>query len=315
MIQAVQQHKVNERDKQQRISLKTIILKREIRSLIFAFCLLPFAFCVGLAQQGPFRNPAKTPLPADSIPPSLKDIGIEQKLDSQLPLNLSFRDEQGKTVRLSDYFGKKPVVLALVYYTCPMLCNQILNGLTGSLKTLTFNVGDEFEVVTVSFDPKEAFETAAAKKQSYLERYDRKGEARQQAEAGWHFLTGDEASIKALTEAAGFNYRWDEETQQYIHGSGIMVVTPQGKLSRYLYGIDYAPIDLKLSLVEASEGKIGSPVDQILLFCYHYDPVTGKYGPVIMNIIRLIGIATFAGIALLVFIFRRRRAARERKFA
>ena len=315
MIEAVHQYLSGERDEAKRFSLFIIIWKRELRSLIFAFCLLPFVFSVALAQQGPFKEPGKTPIPAKSIPPPLKDIGIEQKLDTQVPLDLPFRDEQGKSVQLSQYFGKKPVVLALVYYTCPMLCNQILNGLTGTLKTLNYNVGEEFDIVTVSFDPKEAYETAAAKKQNYLDRYDRKGAAREKAAAGWHFLTGDEASIKALTEAVGFNYRWDEETQQFIHASGIMVLTPQGKLSRYLYGIDYAPVDLKLSLVDASAGKIGSPVEQLFLFCYHYDPATGKYSLVIMNIIKLASVVTFTVLALIVFIFRRRRAARERKFA
>src|SRR5262249_34543446 len=155
-------------------------------------------------QQGPFRSPDKTPIPAQSIPPALRDIGIDQKLDSQVPLDLPFRDEQGKTVQLGEYFGKKPVILALVYYTCPMMCNQIMNGLTGSLKTLNFSIGDEFDTVTVSFDPKEIPETAAAKKQNYLERYERKGAGRELAAAGWHFLTGDEPSIKALTETVGF---------------------------------------------------------------------------------------------------------------
>jgi protein SCO1/2 len=315
MIKAVQSYLVDEREEPKQFFSSRKFWKRELRSLIFAFCLLPFAFGIGLAQQGPFKDPAKTPIPAKSVPPALKDIGIEQKLDSQVPLDLPFRDEQGKTVQLSEYFGKKPVVLALVYYTCPMLCNQILNGLTGTLKTLNYNVGEEFDVVTVSFDPKEAYETAAAKKLNYLDRYERKGAAREKAATGWHFLTGDETSIKALTQSVGFNYRWDEETQQYIHASGIMVLTPQGKVSRYLYGIEYAPVDLKLSLVDASAGKIGSPVEQLFLFCYHYDPATGKYSLVIMNIIKLASAITFAGIALIVFIFRRRRAARERKFA
>lgn len=236
------------------------------------------------------------------VPGQLKDITIEQKLDHQLPLDLAFRDEQGKAVKLGDYFGKKPVVLALVYYTCPMLCNQILNGVAGSLKTISFDAGNEFDVVAVSFDPRDMPETAFAKKQAYLERYNRQG-----AEQGWHFLSGDEAQIKALANAVGFNYRWDEATQQYIHASAIMLVTPQGKLSRYFYGIEYSPRDLKLGLVEASEGKIGSPADQLYLFCFHYDPATGKYGVVIMNIIRLLGAATFIGVALLVFLTRRRR--------
>jgi cytochrome c oxidase subunit 2 len=280
----------------------------------FAFCLLLFAFCFLPSAQAlaQFKEPGKIAVRESNVPANLKDIGIEQKLDQQIPLDLKFTDEYGKQVKLGDYFGEKPVVLALVYYTCPMLCNQVLNGTAGALKSLSFNIGDEFNVVTVSFDPKDLPETAFAKKQAYLDRYDRKGEARKLADKGWSFLSGDEASIRALADAVGFKYRWDEETQQYIHASGIMVVTPQGKLSRYLYGIEYAPKDLKLSLIEASQNKIGNAVDQLFLFCYHYDPVTGKYGPVIMNFIRLGGFATFIGLALLIFIMRRRRTAKEK---
>jgi protein SCO1/2 len=264
-----------------------------------AFCLFPAS---GFAQRAPFAPPETQPMRDGQVPGQLKEITIEQKLDQQMPLDLAFRDEHGKAVKLGDYFGKKPVVLALVYYTCPMLCNQILNGIAGSLKTISFDAGNDFEVVAVSFDPKDTPENAGAKKQAYLERYNRQG-----TENGWHFLCGDDAQIKALAEAVGFTYRWDEATQQYIHASGIMVVTPQGKLSKYFYGIEYSPRDLKLGLVEASEGKIGSPVDQLYLFCFHYDPTTGKYGVVIMNIIRLLGAATLIGVALLVFFVRRQR--------
>ncbi len=275
------------------------------QGILFTFYFLLFtSLCA--AQRAPFAPPETQPMRDGQVPGQLKDITIEQKLDSQVPLDLLFRDEHGTAVKLGDYFGKKPVVLALVYYTCPMLCNQILNGTAGSLKTISFDAGKEFEVVAVSFDPKDTPETALAKKQAYLERYNREG-----AEQGWHFLSGDEAQIKALAEAVGFTYRWDEKTQQYIHASAIMVVTPQGKLSKYFYGIEYSPRDLKLGLVEASEGKIGSPVDQLYLFCFHYDPTTGKYGVVIMNIIRLLGAATFIGVALLVFFVRRHRRVAE----
>jgi protein SCO1/2 len=180
--------------------------------------------------------------------------------------------------------------------------------LTGSLKALKFDVGKEFEVVTVSFDPREKPELAREKKAGYMARYGRAG-----AEAGWHFLTGDEASIAALTEAVGFRFAWDEETKQFAHASGIMILTPEGKLSRYFYGIDYAPKDVRLGLVEASDNRIGSPVDQILLYCYHYDPQTGKYGFVIMNAIRVLGFATFIGLALLIFILKRRDAATRQR--
>jgi protein SCO1/2 len=242
-------------------------------------------------------------------PAAVRGVGIEQRLNEQLPLDLIFRDESGQEVKLGAFFKDRPVILALVYYTCPMLCNQELNGLIGTLKTLSFTAGREFDVVAVSFDPKDTTEAALAKKQAYLARYDR------DSATGLHFLTGDEKSIEAVTQAVGFNYRFDEETKQYVHASGIMVVTPEGKLSRYFYGIDYSPKDLRLGLVEASNNKIGTAVDQVLLFCFHYDPITGKYGPVIMNIIRAGGVVTFAGLAILIFFMRRRLAGRRLRSA
>jgi protein SCO1/2 len=208
---------------------------------------------------------------------------------------------------LSDYFGQKPVILALVYYQCPMLCTQILNGLTGSLKALSFDAGNEFEVLAVSFDPKDTPETAAAKKANYVRRYGRKG-----AENGWHFLSGEERSIRSLTEAVGFHYAYDPATQQYAHASAIMILTPQGKTSRYFYGVEYAPRDVKLGLMEASQNKIGSPVDQAMLYCYQYDPTTGKYGPVVMNIVRLSGAATLLVLGTALIIFWRRELARNK---
>ncbi|MBD0370415.1 MAG: SCO family protein [Pyrinomonadaceae bacterium] len=245
--------------------------------------------------------------PKENLPAPLRKVGIDQRLNNQVPLDLVFRDENGQEVKLAQYFGHKPVVLSLVYYDCPMLCTQVLNGLVGSLKALKFDVGRDFEVVTVSFDPREKPELARQKKEGYMVRYGREGAA-----AGWHFLTGDKASITALTEAVGFHFAWDEETQQFAHASGIMILTPEGKISRYFYGIEYAPRDMQLGLVEASNNKIGSPVDQILLYCFHYDPQTGRYGFVIMNAIRILGFATFAGLALLIFVLKRREAERQR---
>ncbi|MGH7601733.1 MAG: SCO family protein, partial [bacterium] len=210
-------------------------------------------------------------------PPMLREVGIDQKLGTSLPLELAFRDESGQLVPLQQYFGDKPVVLSFVYYECPMLCTQVLNGLLESLKTLSFDVGNQFEVATVSFDPRETSALAAAKKEIYLKQYGRAG-----AEQGWHFLTGDTASIRRLTQAAGFRYKYDPVTDQFAHASGIMVITPQGKIARYFYGIEYPARDLRLALVEASENKIGSLVDQVLLYCFHYDPSIGKYGLVIM---------------------------------
>ena len=274
---------------------------------VLASCLLLACACI-LASTPAFAqfNPPENVVPQGSLPDALRDIGIDQRLNEQLSLDLDFRDETGREVKLRECFGGKPVILALVYYTCPMLCNQELNGLVGMLKTLSFSAGREFNVVAVSFDPRDTPETAFAKKRAYVDRYQRSS-----ADAGLHFLTGDEKSITALTEAVGFHYRFDSETNQYVHASGIMIATPEGKLSRYFYGIDYSPRDVRLGLVEASDNKIGSPVDQVLLFCYHYDPVTGKYGAVIMNMIRLGGLVTFAGLAIIVFIMRRRFAARK----
>jgi protein SCO1/2 len=250
----------------------------------------------------PLYSPRGGATGPNGLPAELKEVGIEQKLNEQLPLDLVFRDETGREVRLGQYFGRKPVILALVYYECPMLCNQVLNGLTGSLKMLSFNVGREFEVLTVSFDPRERPELARAKKETYLSSYNRAGAA-----AGWHFLTGDEQSIAALTRAVGFKYNYDAKTNQFAHASGIMVLTPQGKLARYFYGIEYAPKDVRLGLIEASENRIGSPVDRLLLYCFHYDPATGKYGPMVINIMRLGGLVTVIGIGALLLLLRRRR--------
>ena len=242
----------------------------------------------------------------NGLPKALNEVKIEQKLNEQLPLDLTFRNEQGETVRLGDYFGKKPVVLSLVYYQCPMLCNQVLNGMVTSFKVLNFKPGEEFEVVTVSFDPLETAELARSKKSTYVNYLP--VAKRGPAANGWHFLTGDQENIRRLTDAIGFHYYFDAATDQFAHGSAIYVATPQGKLSHYFYGIDYSPKDLRLSLVEASANKIGSPVDQLLLYCYHYDPATGKYGAVIMNIVRLAGIGTLVAIGIM-FVFMRRLAA------
>ena len=242
------------------------------------------------------------------LPKALNGVGIDQKLNEQLPLDLVFKDEKGATVKLGDYFGKKPVVLSLVYYQCPMLCNQVMNGMVTAFKVMNFQPGQEFEVVTVSFDPRETPALAAAKKDTYVN-YLPEGR-RANAAAGWHFLTGDEASIKRLTDAVGFRYHWDEPTNQFAHASGIFVTTPPGKLARYFYGIEYAPRDLRLGLIEAADNKIGTPVDQLLLYCYHYDPATGKYGAAVMNVMRLGGIVTLLAIVGMFLVLRRRMQAR-----
>lgn len=245
-------------------------------------------------------------LNASNQPDILKKIGIDQRLGEQAPLDLEFYDEAGNTVLLQQYFGEKPVILALVYYNCPMLCNLVLNGLTKNLKPLSFSAGEEFDIISLSFDHRETPALAAEKKKNYLKDYDRASAA-----SGWHFLTGDSVNISRLAEAVGFRYQFDPVTKEYAHAGGIMVLTPQGKLARYFYGVDYPSRDLRLSLVEASENKIGSPVDQLLLYCYHYDPRTGKYGLVIMNVLRLAGIATVLVLVAFVIVMLRR----DRKMA
>lgn len=275
--------------------------QRFAASLLAAASLIFASDLQALAQSGPGHAPMPDVARQEGKPKVLQDIGIEQRLNEQVPLDLIFRDEAGREVRLGDYFGEKPVILSLVYYDCPMLCNQVLNGLVSCLGTLKFDIGREFEVVTVSFDPRETPALATDKKQGYIGRYKRPG-----AGDGWHFLTGSQESVDRLTRAVGFKYAWDEGTKQFAHSSGIMVLTPGGKLSRYFYGIEYAPVDVRLGLIEASESRIGSPVDAVLLYCYHYDPATGKYGPVIMNFMRLGGIATIVGLLALLLIMRRR---------
>ncbi len=271
--------------------------------LIFGFLLAAFAAFAQPGQPAP-AQPSYSMQDANlkpALPGALQGVGIDQRLNQQVPLDLIFRDEAGRPVPLSTFFHGKPVLLALVYYECPMLCTQILNGVAGGLKAVSFNPGQDFEVVSVSFDPKDTPEIAAAKKQSYVRRYGRPNTVN-----GWHFLTGDPASIRALTDAVGFHYKYDAATGQFAHASGIMILTPDGRLSRYFYGVEYAPRDLRLGLVEASANKIGSPVDQILLFCYHYDPSTGKYGAVAMNSIRAAGAGfVLIGGAALVLAFRR----------
>jgi protein SCO1/2 len=244
-----------------------------------------------------------------ALPGGLLGVGIDQKLDQQVPLDLTFKDEAGRDVPLSAFFSKgKPVVLALVYYRCPMLCTQILTGLESSLKAVTFNPGQDFEVVAVSFDPKDTPELAASKKQTYLRRYGRANTAN-----GWHFLTGEEKNIKALTDAVGYHYKYDPKTDQFAHASGIMILTPDGRVSRYFYGVEYAPRDVRLGLVEASQNKIGSPVDAVLLFCFHYDPATGKYGAMAMNLLRASAafFALIGGTFLLIVIRRDVRAGKR----
>ena len=236
---------------------------------------------------------------ASQVPPILRNVGIDQKLNQQVPLDLPFRDEAGDVIRLGDYFGSKPVILSLVYYECPMLCTTALNGLLQGLKELKFDVGQQFNVVTVSFDPTEKPPLAAAKKALYVGMYGRPGAA-----DGWHFLTGDQDSIRRLTEAVGFRYNYDPSIKQFVHATGLIVLTPQGRIARYFYGIQYPSGSLRLGLVEASQGKIGSPVDAVLLYCCQYDPQTGKYSLIIARALKIgaaITILSLGGLILVMF--------------
>jgi protein SCO1/2 len=273
----------------------------------------------GLYAQKPehYNSPLYSPRyydPSQSVsnglPDALQKIGIEQKLGEQLPLDTVFKDEAGNQVKIGSYFNNgRPVILAFVYYECPMLCSQVLNGLTGSLKGISFDAGKDFDVIAVSFDAREndIADLAKNKKANYLERYGRAG-----AEKGWHFLTGTQDSIDKLTSAAGFSYKWDEKSNQFAHAAGIMIATPEGKLSRYFYGIDYSPKDVKFGLMDSAQAKVGNPAEQLLLYCYHYDPATGKYGLAILRVMRLGGVATVIGLGAMIFVFWRRGKKKER---
>jgi len=242
--------------------------------------------------------------PANVRPPGLKNVGIQQNLNQQIPADLAFLDALGRPVHLGEYFGKKPLILNLVYYNCPMLCGEVLSGLEHSLRMMKFDVGKEFDVITVSFDPGETPEMAAAKKAEFLKRYKRAG-----AERGWHFLVGKQDAIDALTRAAGFQYQYDEKSKQFVHATAIMVLTPEGKIAQYYYGVEYPPKDLRLGLVEAGRGKIGNLVDAMLLYCYHYDPEQGRYSATILRVMRLGAMATMLGLGTLIFVMIRRSPA------
>ena len=224
---------------------------------------------------------------SSTMPAPLREIGFDQNLDTHVPLDTAFKDEAGHAVTLGDYFGTRPVVMVFAYYDCPMLCTLVINGLASALDVLSLEPGKDFEIVTVSFDPRDTPAAAAAKKAAYIARYKRPGAA-----ASWHFLTGEQRSIDRLAHAAGFRYVWDTETKQFAHPTGIIVLTPDGRLARYLFGIEYGPRDLRYAIVEASDGQVGSPVDSLLLYCYHYDPTTGRYGVAIMRVVRIAAAAT-----------------------
>jgi protein SCO1 len=248
--------------------------------------------------------------PAITRPPRLQNVGVEQHLDAQVSPDLAFVDETGKPVKLGDYFGRKPLILNLVYYNCTMLCGEALAGLSSAMRLLKFDVGNEFDVVTVSFDPHDTPAMATLKKADYVKRY-----GRPDAASGWHFLTGSAQSIDALTKTVGFQYQYDEKSSQFAHATAIMVLTPQGRISRYFYGVDFPPKDLRMGLVEASQNKIGNAVDAVLLYCYHYDPQTGKYGAMVANILKLAAAATILMLGGFIFILWRLDRSVSRKTA
>lgn len=249
---------------------------------------------------------AESTVPSSAMPEPLKSVGYDQRLGEKVPLDLQFRDEAGRSVKLGDLFGRRPVVLVFAYYECPMLCDLVLQGLTGSLKALTFDAGKEFDVVVVSIDPEETPKLAAETEAQTLAHYNRSG-----TEAGWHFLTGGQESILKLTQAAGFRYVYDRERDEFAHAAGVVILTPGGRISRYLYGIEYAPRDVRLALIESADGRIGNLADQVLLYCFHYDPVYGKYSAMTMNILRLAAVATVLGLGLLIVLLKRRERRPE----
>jgi len=261
---------------------------------------LGLALLAGAAWGQGMGNGIMSP-PPNVRPPGLKNVGIQQNLNQQIPPDLIFTDDLGRKVRLGDYFAQKPLILNFVYYGCPMLCGEALSGLESTLRVLKFDLGKEFEVITISFDPKDTPEIAAKKKDQSLRRYNRPG-----AERGWHFLVGQPAAIEAVTKAAGFQYQYDEKTGQFAHSTAILVLTPQGKIAQYYYGIEYPPKDLRLALVEASKNRIGNVMDELLLYCYHYDPEKGKYSATVMRVLRLMGVATMLCLGALLFVLIRR---------
>ena len=244
--------------------------------------------------------------PASAMPPALREIGFDQLIDHQLPLDARFTDDEGHEITLGSLYGKRPVLLSFVYFTCPLLCTQVLNAMTATVSNLPLEAGKDFDLVVISIDPKDTPAVAAAKKAEFVHRY-----KDPTASAGWHFLTGTESEIRRTAAAAGFKYSWDEQTQQYAHPTGIIVSTPDGRLARYLFGLEFGPRDLKLALVDASEGKVGTLADQLLLYCYHYDPMTGRYGIYVMRVLRIAGVLTVFSIATFILVMLRKERSSQ----
>jgi protein SCO1/2 len=289
-----------------RIKKEKVVLGKNVVRSMTAVLLLLFAagqlFAQGaLSRRGPMTGGGVMGPPANQRPPGLEFVGIEQHLNSEVPGNLEFTDEVGRTVKLNDYFGHgRPVILNLGYYQCPMLCSELLHGLVGSMKALTFDLGKDFDIVTVSFDPRETTDMAAAKKREIIKLY-----GRANSDQGWHFLTGKADQIDTLTKSVGFQYQFDPKTEQYAHAAAIVMLTADRRISGYFYGVEFSPKDLRLGLVQASQSRIGNIGDQVLLYCYHYDPRTGKYGAVISNILKLGGLATVLILGIFMFVMFR----------
>lgn len=280
--------------------------------VLLAAALLSGVVTTARADTPTVRGPRPQPVPdllnmkGVDRPTPLKEVTIEQKLNSQLPLDAVFKDESGRSAPLGAYFGKRPVVLALVYYQCPMLCTQILNGVVRAARAMVLTPGKDYDVVALSFDAREGPKDAAEKKAVYMKEYGHPDQA-----SAWHFLTGDVDSIKRVTDAVGFRYAWDAHTAQFAHASAVYVITPGGKLSKYFYGIDYSARDMRFGLIQASDNKIGTPVDQILLFCYHFDPHSAKYTPVALGVLRLAGAATLFMLGGFVVVMLRRESRQK----
>jgi protein SCO1 len=276
----------------------TLHTKKGVRPL---FCVLPLLLIASVASGSAQTRPADPGLPAATLPAALREVGFDQNLNQQLPLDVEFHDEHGRSVRIGEYFGSRPVVLAFVYYGCPMLCLQSLSSLASTLGVLPLEPGRDFEVVSVSIDPRETPVLALGKKRHYVERSGKPSIAN-----GWHFLTGTQTSIERLTKSAGFRFVWDESLQQFAHPAGIVVLTPQGRVARYLFGIDYGPRDLRLAVLDASERRVSSPIAKALLFCYHYDVGTGRYSLAILRIVQIAGAATVLALGTLIFVWTKR---------
>jgi len=285
-------------------------MRRLAARAVVSFCILHSAFCItgiGLSAQQQPGMPGSMGITggivSSNLPPKFQDVTFSQRLGERLPLDARFADEEGNAVTLGDYFDGKPVVLAFVYYQCPMLCPLVMNGISSALKVVPFTPGKEFDVVLISFDARDTAAAANARKRAHLQHW-----AATDTAGGWHFLTGEETEIRRVASAAGFTYEWDEMSQQFAHVSGLLVATPDGRLSRYFYGVEYSPRDLRLALVDSGQGRLGSVVDELLLYCFHYDPSSGRYGAVFMRIMRLGGVLTVGLVAGFIVLMRWRES-------